>query len=80
LIENLVIENWSLAIEFRLPIRSMAIYKFSTANSQWPSRSRFQSADSIMFDLRLEHPAAVSRSQPPGNPFREAVNMSKNMP
>jgi hypothetical protein len=27
----LAIENWSLAIEFRLPSRSMAIYKFSTA-------------------------------------------------
>jgi hypothetical protein len=49
----LVIENWSLANEFRRPNRSMAIDKFSMANSQLPSRMRFQSATSIMFDLRL---------------------------
>jgi hypothetical protein len=31
-----------------------------------------------MFDPRLEYPAAASRSQAPGNFFREVREMSKN--
>jgi hypothetical protein len=46
----LAIENWSLAIGRK---RSMAIYKFSMANFQWPSRLLLQGATWIMFELRL---------------------------
>jgi hypothetical protein len=52
-VTELAIENWSLAIEFRLPNRSMANYKFSMTNSQLPSRMRFRSTTSIVFELRL---------------------------
>jgi hypothetical protein len=58
----------------------MANDKFSMTNGQWLSRMRSRSARPIMFDLRLKHPAAASRSQAPGNPFREVCNMSKNRP
>jgi hypothetical protein len=53
-------------MEFRLPNHSMA---FQIA---LPERRL------DMFDPRLEHPAAVSRSQAPGNPFGEACNLPKN--
>jgi hypothetical protein len=54
--------------------------KSASPTAQWPSRMRFRSATSMVSDPRFEHPAAVSRSQAPGNPFREVCNMSKNMP
>jgi hypothetical protein len=66
-----LIENWSLKIgHWQL--------KSASPTGQWPSRMRFQSATSSVFDLRVEHPAAASRSQAPGNPFREGRKMSKN--
>jgi hypothetical protein len=39
---------------------------------------RSRSAASILFDARRQQPAAASRSQAAGNPFREARKMSKN--
>jgi hypothetical protein len=46
--------------------------------AQWPSRWRLQSASPILFELRLEHPAAASRPQAPGKPCREVREFSKN--
>jgi hypothetical protein len=75
-----LIENWSLKIGHWPLNSSFPAPQWPFIDFQWPSRWRYQSATSIPFDPRLEHPAAASRSQAPGNPFREAVNMSKNMP
>jgi hypothetical protein len=49
-----LIENWSLR-------NGHWQLNTATPTAQWPSRWRFQSAGSIMFDLRLQHPAAVKR-------------------
>jgi hypothetical protein len=66
-----LIGNWSLRIGH---------WQLNSASptAQWPSRWRIQSAGSILFDPHLEHPAADSRPQAPGNPFREVCKMSKN--
>jgi hypothetical protein len=66
-----LIENWSLQIGH---------WQWNSASltASWPSRLRFPSAGSIMVDPRRQPPAAVSRSQAPGNPFRKAPKMSKN--
>jgi hypothetical protein len=73
-----LIEKWSLKIG-HWPLNSAS----PTApgrfiNFQWPSRWRLQSAGPVMFDPGLEHPAAESRPQAPGNPSREVREMSKN--
>jgi hypothetical protein len=73
-----LIENWSLKIGHWQLNSAFPAAQWPFRNFQWPSRWRFQSAGSIMFDPRLEYPAAVSRSQAPGNPFREVRKMSKN--
>jgi len=66
-----VIENWSLKIgHWQL--------KSASPTAQWPSRMRFQSATSTCLICHLQHPAAASRPQAPGNPFREVRKMSKN--
>ena len=78
--ENLqaLIENWSLKIG-HWPLNSaVPAAQWPFMNFQRPSGMRLPSAGSIMFDPRLQPPAAVSRSQAPGNPFREACNLSKN--
>jgi hypothetical protein len=73
-----LIENWSLKIG-RWPLNSASpAAQFPFLSFQWPSRWRFQSASPTLFDPRLEHLAAESRLQAPGNPFREACNLSKN--
>jgi len=69
-----LIENWSLKI------------------GHWQLNSAFQTTQgpfearrAILLRIarerwrpRRQHPAAASRSQAPGNPFREVCNMSKN--
>jgi hypothetical protein len=66
-----LIGNWSLQIGH---------WQWNSAcpTAPWPSSRRFQSASPILFGLRLEHPAAASRSQAPGNRFREVREFSKN--
>jgi hypothetical protein len=73
-----LIEDWSLEIG-HWPLNSaFPAAPWPFINFQWSSRWRLQSAGSIMFDPRRQPPAAVSRSQAPGNPFREDCNLSKN--
>jgi len=60
-----LIENWSLQIVHWQ-------WKSASPTAPWPSRLHLPSAGSIMVDPRRQHPAAVSRSQAPGNAFREA--------
>jgi hypothetical protein len=73
-----LIENWSLKIGHWPLNCAFPAAQWPFRNFPWPSSWRLQSAGSIMFDPRRQHPAAESRSQALGNPFREAVNMSKN--
>jgi hypothetical protein len=75
-----LIENWPLKIG-HWPLNSVfPVAQWPFRNFPWPSRWRWQSAGSIKFDPRRQHPAADSRPQASGNAFREVCNMSKNMP